>query len=99
MVTFRCRTCGREGELDFGLPDGYFWCSKECYSEFTQVVDHLAEGGDPAEIGVDRDSRLFSEALMEIQRLRRAEMIYRRDTRERDWQRSRPQPMRGLYPC
>ncbi len=36
MVTFRCRTCGREGELDFGLPDGYFWCSKECYSEFTQ---------------------------------------------------------------
>jgi hypothetical protein len=99
MVTFKCRTCNREGELEFGLPKGWFWCSEECYREFAHVVDYLKGGREPAEIDVDPRSRLFCEALKDVQAHHRAEGIGRRELRERDWQRTRPRPFRPLYPC
>jgi hypothetical protein len=99
MVRYRCRSCGLEGELEFGRPADDFWCSDECHSEFVRVVKHLAKGGEPAEIGVHQDSRVLGEALKEISRLRRAAITSRREDLEREWSRTRPRLFRPLYPC
>jgi hypothetical protein len=96
MVTFRCRSCGTEQELPFG--SDWFFCDDECYGEFTQVVGHLMRGGDPEEM-VDLQSRLFCEAVREVQARRRAERVFARDVREREFQSSKPRPLRAIYPC
>jgi hypothetical protein len=99
MITFICRTCGEDRELSFDLPDGWFWCSEECRQEFARVVDHLAAGGDPGELGLDPESMLFREAVREVQARRRVERLYARDVREAEYERNRPRPMKRLYPC
>jgi hypothetical protein len=98
MVTVICRTCGTEYELIFEHPAESAWCSEICRAEFVRAVKHLAADGDPTEIGVDPGSRLFCEAIKEVQALRRLEMVERRDLREREWQRSKPQRLKPLYP-
>src|SRR5262245_61400017 len=98
MVTYRCRTCDAEHELSFGSPPYWFWCDDACHDEFMRVVDHLAAGGDPGEIDLDPESRLCSEAFKEVAALRRREATERREVRQREWGRSRPRPMRPLYP-
>jgi hypothetical protein len=99
MITFRCRTCGQEGELVFGSSEGWFWCDESCAQEFANVVDHLAKGGDPGEIDVEPDSRLYSEAFKEVAARRRAERVYIRDVRQAEYARTKPRPFRALYPC
>jgi hypothetical protein len=96
MVMFRCRTCEKECILEFGRQTGDFWCDPECRQRFSEVVACL-EKDEP--IDIDYRSRLFCEAFKEVAAHRRAERVYARDVREREWQRSRPPPMRPLYPC
>ncbi len=96
MVKFACRSCGAESEFEFGRAAGDFWCSPECRQEFLDVVACL-EKDQP--IDIDCESRLFREALKDVQGRRRAERLYIRDVRENEYQRNRPRPFRVLYPC
>ena len=96
MVRFACRSCGAEGELEFGRQAGDFWCGTECRQKFFDVVVCL-EKGKP--VDVDCGSRLFREALREVEAHRRAELIYRREILDREWTRTKPRPCRALYPC
>jgi hypothetical protein len=97
MVSCLCWTCGHEREIDATELVAPF-CDADCYHEFLVVVEHLAAGGDPAEIDVDLDSRLYSEAVREIEWRRRTERIYLRDVREAQYERNKPKPLRPLYP-
>jgi hypothetical protein len=98
MVMFRCRACDTEGELGLDWPEGWFWCSNECHQEFAQVVAHLVKGGEPAEIGIDCGSRLLREAIKEVEAYRRREAGYRREMREREYERARPRRLPPIYP-
>jgi hypothetical protein len=96
-VTVQCRCCGVERELVFGHPADEAWCGDNCREEFLRVVEHLAAGGDPAEIGLDLESRVLSEALKEVQALRRRGMVERRELREQEFERSRPRKMPSVW--
>ena len=99
MVSFYCRACGEERELEFGRPPGFFFCDRRCAEEFVRVADHLLNGGDPAEIDLDPGSRLFCEAVKDVEAHRRAERSYAREMREVEFESNRPRLMKVLYPC
>lgn len=97
MVIARCWVCEREREIDatdLVTP----LCDETCAGEFMDVVEHLASGSSAKELGLDPASRLFQEAVREIEARRRQERIFIRDTREAEWERNRPRRMRPLYP-
>jgi hypothetical protein len=98
MATVICRSCGAEHPAGFGSPLEYPWCDDRCKDDFDRTVRLLENGGDPATIGVEPDSRLWREALRELMRRQARDYWQSRDYAESEYERSR-RPLRPLYPC
>jgi hypothetical protein len=90
MLTFRCRTCGTEHEVEFISPAEFPWCDHECREMFVEAVQGIVDGWPLEQLGIDKDSRLAQEAAKEAWAYYRSEVIYARDVKEAQYLRKRP---------
>lgn len=98
MPTVRCFVCESERQL-VATEQPFPLCSPACVEEFADTVNHLAAGGSLDEIGVAPGSLLARQAVDMVLTMRRADLIEAREWKEWEYERSRPRPMRPLYPC
>jgi hypothetical protein len=95
-LTIKCFTCEQDRALE-SMETPWPFCGPECEDAFCEVVYSLMAGQTLTDL--DPASLLGRQAIEEVRRLRRAEMIERREWKEWEYERSRPRNLRPLYPC